>query len=90
MPECKETTVRLSRCRCSRAYDNRLKSGFCRGNIPLTMSLVELKNNVLALPETERHDFVVWLNHLEQNGNVPGECKQIGLARSMEADFFEQ
>jgi hypothetical protein len=38
------------------------------------MSLAELKNNLLALPETERHDLVVWLNRLEQNyGDVPGE-----------------
>jgi hypothetical protein len=41
----------------------------------LKMSLAELKDNVLALPETERHDFVVWLNRLEQNyGDVPGEA----------------
>jgi hypothetical protein len=41
----------------------------------LRMSLAELKDNVLALPETQRHDFVVWLNRLEQNyGDVPGEA----------------
>jgi len=28
----------------------------------------------MALPERERHDFVVWLNRLEQNyGDIPGE-----------------
>jgi hypothetical protein len=54
---------------------NPLKSGFCRGKIIPTMSLAELKHNVLALPETERHDLVVWLNRLEQNyGDVPGEA----------------
>jgi len=55
--------------------DKRLKSRFCRVNLPSTMSLAELKETVLALPETERHDFVVWLNRLEQNyGDVPGEA----------------
>jgi hypothetical protein len=39
------------------------------------MSLAELKDNVLALPEYERHDFVVWLNRLEQNyGDIPEEA----------------
>lgn len=39
------------------------------------MKLAELKNNVLALPDTERHDLAVWLNRLEQNyGDVPGEA----------------
>ena len=39
------------------------------------MSLAELKDNVMALPESERHDFVVWLNRLEQNyGDIPGEA----------------
>ncbi|HEV7927310.1 MAG TPA: hypothetical protein VGR14_18295, partial [Verrucomicrobiae bacterium] len=56
------------------APDNSLKSGFCGGNLFHVMSLAELKDNVLALPEIERHDFVVWLNRLEQNyGDVPGE-----------------
>ena len=50
------------------------------------MSLVELKNNVLALPDTERHDFVVWLNRLEQNyGDVTGE----GLAE-LAAEIWDQ
>jgi hypothetical protein len=41
----------------------------------ITMSLAELKNNVLALRETERHDFVVWLNRLEHNyGDLPDEA----------------
>ena len=39
------------------------------------MSLTEIKDNVLALPEKERHDLAVWLNRLEQNhGDVPGEA----------------
>ncbi len=39
------------------------------------MSLTELKNNVLALPENERHDFIVWLNRLELNyGDVSDEA----------------
>ncbi len=39
------------------------------------MSLQELKENVLALPEAERHEFVVWVNRLEANyGDVPGEA----------------
>lgn len=38
------------------------------------MSLAELKENVLALPEKERHELVVWLNRQEANyGDVPGE-----------------
>ena len=58
-----------------RPFDNRLKSGFGCGNLPSLMSLAELKNNVMALPESERHDFVVWLNRLEQNyGDIPGEA----------------
>ena len=29
----------------------------------------------MALPESERHDLVVWLNRLEQNyGDIPGEA----------------
>jgi hypothetical protein len=52
-----------------------LKFGFCRGNLLLLMSLTELKDNVMALPESERRDFVVWLNRLEQNyGDIPGEA----------------
>ena len=39
------------------------------------MSLIELKQNVLALPEDERHQLVVWLNRLEGDyGDVPGEA----------------
>jgi hypothetical protein len=39
------------------------------------MSLIELKENVLALPEKERHELVVWLNRLEAGyGDVPGEA----------------
>ena len=39
------------------------------------MSLAELKENVLALPQSERHDFVVWLQRLEATyGDVPGEA----------------
>jgi hypothetical protein len=56
-------------------FDHRLKFGFYRGNLLLLMSLAELKDNVMALPESERHDFVVWLNRLEQNyGDIPGEA----------------
>ena len=39
------------------------------------MSLVELKNNVMALPESERHDLAVWLNRMEHSyGDIPGEA----------------
>ena len=39
------------------------------------MSLAELKDSVLALPQNERHDLVVWLNRMEQNyGDVPSEA----------------
>lgn len=38
------------------------------------MSLLELKESVLALPEQERHDFVAWVNRLEADyEDVPGE-----------------
>ena len=37
------------------------------------MSLAELKDNVMALPESERHDFVVWLNGLDCE-DIPGEA----------------
>lgn len=39
------------------------------------MSLAEIKDNVMALSETERHELMVWLNRQEQNyGDVPGEA----------------
>jgi len=39
------------------------------------MSLTQLKETVLSLPETERHDFVVWVQRLEHDyGDVPGEA----------------
>ena len=38
------------------------------------MSLAELKQSILTLPENERHEIVVWLNRLEADyGDVPGE-----------------
>jgi hypothetical protein len=52
-----------------------LKSRISHGNFHLLMSLAELKNNVPALPESDRHELVPWLNRLEQNyGDVPGEA----------------
>jgi len=40
----------------------------------LLMSVAELKDNVMALPRIERHEFVVWVSQLEANcGDVPGE-----------------
>lgn len=39
------------------------------------MSLAELKENVLTLPATERHEFVAWVNRLEaDHGDVPGKA----------------
>ena len=39
------------------------------------MSVIELKQNVLELPATERHEFVAWVNRLEADyGDVPGEA----------------
>lgn len=39
------------------------------------MSLAELKENVLALPEDQRHELAIWLNKLEGDyGDVPGEA----------------
>jgi hypothetical protein len=39
------------------------------------MSMAELKHGVMALPENERHDFVVWVNRLEQlHGDVCDEA----------------
>jgi len=38
------------------------------------MSVQELKERVLALPEKERHDFVVWASRLEHDyGDVDPE-----------------
>lgn len=38
------------------------------------MNLNELKSTVLSLPESERHEFVVWASRLEGNyGDIPGE-----------------
>ena len=40
----------------------------------LLMSVAELKDNVMALPRIERHEFVVWVSQLEANcGDVAGE-----------------
>jgi hypothetical protein len=34
-----------------------------------------MQESVLALPQRERHEFVVWLNRLEADyGDVPGEA----------------
>jgi len=39
------------------------------------MSLAELKESILALPAKERHDFVAWVNRLEEDyREVPGEA----------------
>jgi hypothetical protein len=39
------------------------------------MSVQELKENVLALSEKERHDFLVWALRVEGGlGDVPGEA----------------
>ena len=39
------------------------------------MDLAELRDKVMALPESDRHDFVFWLNRLEHKyGDVPGEA----------------
>ena len=39
------------------------------------MTLPELKQSVLALPDDKRHEFVVWVNRLEGDyGDVPGEA----------------
>jgi hypothetical protein len=41
----------------------------------LVMSVAEPKESVLRLPQSERHEFVVWVNQLETNyGDVPGEA----------------
>jgi hypothetical protein len=38
------------------------------------VSLTELKENILALSPQERHEFFVWVNHLEMDyGDIPGE-----------------
>ena len=38
------------------------------------MSVAELKDSVLALPDRERHELAVWINRLEAEiGDVPGE-----------------
>jgi hypothetical protein len=39
------------------------------------MSLSELKESVLALPEPERHEFIVWVNRLKHDyGDIPGDA----------------
>jgi hypothetical protein len=38
------------------------------------MSLAEVKQNVMALPERQRHDLLVWLTRLDSGyGDIPGE-----------------
>jgi hypothetical protein len=54
--------------------DRSLKSWCLSGSVVL-MSLAELKESVLALPENDRHALVVWINRLEANyGDAPGEA----------------
>src|SRR6266705_5367741 len=52
-----------------------LKQRSLRGTlIEMSADVAELKDRVLALPQTERHELVVWINQLEANcGDVPGE-----------------
>jgi hypothetical protein len=39
------------------------------------MSVVEIKQKVLALPESERHEFILWAQRLESPyGDVSGEA----------------
>ena len=39
------------------------------------MSVAEIKQSVLALPEPERHEFIIWAQRLESPyGDVPGEA----------------
>ena len=39
------------------------------------MSLSELKETVLTLPEVERHEFFVWVNRLQSGyADIPGEA----------------
>ena len=39
------------------------------------MSLTELKQTILTLPESDRHKIAVWLNRLDADyGDVPGEA----------------
>jgi hypothetical protein len=56
----------------------------------LAMNLAELKNNVLALPETERHDLIAWLDAeiRDQDDRRPTAraSKHIGLSRLLETD----
>lgn len=43
--------------------------------MPGSMNLAEIKQNVLALPDLQRHDLYVWLSRLDANyGDVSGEA----------------
>ena len=51
-----------------------------------TMSVVELKESVLALPAQERHEFIAWIHRLEANyGDVTGESLD-----QLAAEIWEQ
>jgi hypothetical protein len=51
------------------------------------MSLTELKQQVLALPETERHEFIVWAHRLEHDyGDVPGDALDAQAAEIWDQD----
>jgi hypothetical protein len=51
------------------------------------MSLAQLKDSVLALPEEERHEFLIWVNRLEGDyGDVPGESLDRLAAEIWEQD----
>jgi hypothetical protein len=52
-----------------------LESGAAEWQVYHAMSLAELKDGVLALPATERREFVAWINKLERDyGDVPGQA----------------
>jgi len=51
------------------------------------MSVQELKAGLLALPQGERHEFIVWASRLESGyGDIPGEALDQHAARVWDED----
>jgi hypothetical protein len=51
------------------------------------MSLAELKQNVLELPAEQKHEFLVWINHLTANyGDISDEALSQIAAEIWDAD----
>jgi|SRR5213075_932202 len=73
-PDCFELANGDTRATPKRHSPLRLLS-LCHKTIMGEMSLAELKESVLTLPQKERHDLLIWLNRLEaSHGDIAPEA----------------